>query len=1152
MNNYQHIQQKLEGFIRKFYINELLKGVILFFAIGLIYFLMTVFLEYFLWLSSLGRGILFWLFIGVEVALFIKFILIPVSKLFKLSRGISHEEASQMIGKHFPQVDDKLLNVLQLQKEKHLQDSDLLLASIDQKSKELQPVPFTTAINFKSNVGYLKYAIIPLAIFLAIYISGNEQLFSDSYARVVNYEREYEPPAAFAFQLDESKLQVKENEQVSLKITTQGKVIPETAKIHINGKEFVLKQVSPGVFEYTFTRIKKNTNFYLSSNEVTSKPYQIEVTQVPTLVDFKMHLDYPAYINQPDEVMEGTGNATIPEGTKVKWQLTTNATDEVRLDGLDSLYAFKKQNHQFVLEKSIYNSSDYAVVTSNASLKDYEKLYYSLKVIKDQFPSIQVEKKEDSTQSEIHYFKGVITDDHAITNLQIVYYPVRDRKNLKTKKLPFNGKDYAEFFYQFPNELELEKGVPYEFYFIVTDNDAVHHYKSKKSKVFGYQLLTNKEEKERNLENQENAMQGMSESLQEMKSRNKQLKELDQSQREKKQLNYQDKEKLKNFTERQRQQDELMKSYTEKMKQNLEELKTNDPLKKELEKRLEKSQEEMEKDNKLLEELEKYQEKLNKEDLHKKMEELSKRNTTQQKSLEQLLELTKRYYVEQKAEKIASDLQELAKEQEKLSLEEKENTSKAQEELNKEFEDIQKQMDELEKENEKLKSPMDIPREESQEDAVKEDQEEAKENLEKSEKEEGKESAPSKKSAQKKQQSAAEKMKQMSQKMKSAMAQGGQEQLEEDAEMLRQILENLMSFSFEQEDLMLQFEKLNDNSPRYVRNLKQQQTLKENFKHVDDSLFGLASRNPMISENITSVITDINFNIDKALERFADNQIPRGVASQQYVFKGANDLANMLNESLEQMQMQMNAQGEGEGSSGKGKEGEGQGAGFQLKDIIKKQGELGEEAGEKGKKPGEGTQGQSPNGKKPGAGKGGEQGEGGQNPGEGKDGNQGENGQQPGEGKPGSQGENGERGGNGESEKMSKELFEIFKEQQSLRMQLNDIIKQQNLGPEAKRLSRAMEHIEDELLTKGITKNTGTKMKQIEHRLLEMENAMLQQGEEQKRTSETNDKDFTNEASSLKTKAKDYFNTTEILNRQALPLQKNYQEIVKEYFTEKE
>ena len=118
MSNYQEIHHKLEGFIKKFYINELLKGAILFFAIGLLYFLMIVFLEYFLWLSSLGRSILFWIFIGVEVGLFVKFIIIPITKLFKLSGGISHEEASYMIGKHFPQVDDKLLNVLQLQKGK--------------------------------------------------------------------------------------------------------------------------------------------------------------------------------------------------------------------------------------------------------------------------------------------------------------------------------------------------------------------------------------------------------------------------------------------------------------------------------------------------------------------------------------------------------------------------------------------------------------------------------------------------------------------------------------------------------------------------------------------------------------------------------------------------------------------------------------------------------------------------------------------------------------------------------------------------------------------------------------------------------------------------------------------------------------------------
>mgnify|MGYP000558875806 CR=1 FL=1 len=42
--------QKLEDFIRKFYTNELLRGTIFFVGIGLLYFIFTLFVEYFLWL----------------------------------------------------------------------------------------------------------------------------------------------------------------------------------------------------------------------------------------------------------------------------------------------------------------------------------------------------------------------------------------------------------------------------------------------------------------------------------------------------------------------------------------------------------------------------------------------------------------------------------------------------------------------------------------------------------------------------------------------------------------------------------------------------------------------------------------------------------------------------------------------------------------------------------------------------------------------------------------------------------------------------------------------------------------------------------------------------------------------------------------------
>src|SRR5690625_7962050 len=114
MKSFEIIQNKLEDFIRKYYTDELLKGSILFIAMGLLYFLVTLLIEYFLWLNSAGRLVLFWLFIVVELLLFIRFIVYPLSKLFRFRKGINHEQAAGIIGNHFPEVSDKLLNVIQL------------------------------------------------------------------------------------------------------------------------------------------------------------------------------------------------------------------------------------------------------------------------------------------------------------------------------------------------------------------------------------------------------------------------------------------------------------------------------------------------------------------------------------------------------------------------------------------------------------------------------------------------------------------------------------------------------------------------------------------------------------------------------------------------------------------------------------------------------------------------------------------------------------------------------------------------------------------------------------------------------------------------------------------------------------------------------
>jgi hypothetical protein len=1091
MEEFNVIKQKLTAFIKRYYVNELLKGTILFFSVWLLYSIIILLIEYFFWLSPPYRSLLFWLSILVSTILLFRFILWPLAKLFKLSKGLDLTDASILIGKYFPEVNDKLLNVLQLHSSP--QQSDLLLASISQRSKELSPIPFKYAVNFRTSLKYFKYAAFPIIIILAILITGNSSVFSDSYTRVVNYNTAYEPPAPFSFMLNADELVVEEGKDLELEVQTIGKLIPETVAIHFNDEEYYLKNATPNSFMYSFKGVKEDVEFYLSANNVTSRPYKLKVIQVPKLLDFEMNLNFPSYLKKTSETVKGTGNASVPEGTRISWILKTRTTEEVLFKTEDTILEFKRNDSEFELSNKVYNALEYSINTSNKMLKDYESLKYSIAVIKDQYPQIDVQHKQDTVATGKNYFFGKVSDDHSVTKVNMVYYSENSEKDIKKVNISVANQNIGEFLFTFPGELTLEKGTNYELYFEVFDNDGVRGSKSTKSETFNFRIRSEKEEDSEKLKQQGETIQDISESLEEMQESKKEMEELFQLQIEKSQLNYNDKKKLEDFLERQKQQTEMMKNYSEKLKNTFEDKsgsKENKEMEKELKDRLERNEERLQENEALLKELQEYADKISQEELMEKLEKLSKQNTSEQRNLEQLLELTKRYYVQEKTQKLARDLEEMGENQEKLSKQDSLNSLEEQEKLSEEFKEFKEEMDSLEKENEALKKPFPMDREKQEEQEIQEEQKNAEEEL-------GKNNKKGAKSPQKK---AAEKMKKMSMKMKSAQAGAQGEQLDANIETMRQILDNLMTFSFEQEELMLNFKKLRINNPGYPKQLKKQQVLKEHFQHIDDSLFVLAMNNPMITEKITSKLTDIEFDINKALERLAQNELPQGTASQQYVMTNTNELANMLSEVLGNMQQMANLSLSPGGS----------GQGMQLPDIIKSQEGLSKEM-EKGIKEGEGE----PN-------------KGGQNGSEGQEG--------------------GDEGTDGLSEEESAKLFEIFKGQQELRQQLEDKLKELGLDRKNADLLNEMERLERQMLEKGFNKQALNRMNQIQHKLLQLENAVREQEEEERRTSKTNQENFKNTAKDQILRAKEYFNSTEILNRQSLPLRQIYKTKVKRYF----
>ncbi|HSD14176.1 MAG TPA: DUF4175 family protein [Flavobacterium sp.] len=1090
------IFQKLEEFIKKFYTNELLKGTLLFIGLGLLYFMGTLLVEYFLWLSPSGRTVLFWLFVAVEIFLLLRFILFPVFKLFKLQKGIDYTDASKIIGNHFSEVSDKLTNFLQLNNQS--EPSELLVASIEQKANALKPIPFGNAINLKKNIKFLPYAVIPLLLLLLFFVSGNSGVITQSFDRMVHFQKQYTPPAPFEFEIINSSLKAEQGQDFLLQVQTKGKIVPENVMINIGEESYYLESVKPGVFQYKFEKPSSNVEFQLSANEVDSNFYELQVVSVPTIASFEMVVAFPSYLGRKTEIIQGTGNAVLPEGSKVTWRVNTLTTTEVVWKSNEQSVPFVKSDSYFSLSKNIFQNTDYQIFTSNQLVKNHEKLHYQITTVKDQYPTISIEQAPDSLHLKGNMILGQVSDDYGLSKLQVVYYPKDNQKLARRGSIPVKQGSFDQFVYGFPSGLTLEQGVDYDYYFEIFDNDALHNFKSTKSSVFSHRELTENEKIEERLQEQNSNINSLEKSI---KNQDKQLSELDKLQKmgkEKTNLDFKDQKKVKDFINRQKQQDEMMKEFSKKLEDNLKEFNPDkkDEFKDELLKRLEKNEKEIEKNEKLLKELDELTNKLKEEELFENVDKLKQNTKDQTKSLEQLVELTKRFYIEKKAEQIADKLEELSKKEGKLS-DSKENSEKEQDAINKDFDKLQEELNELDKENKELKAPMDIPNDKQEQQSIEEDLNKAKEELQKK--------SPS--SAKPKQKSAAKKMQQMSQKMQQSMEMGDMEQMEEDVKMLRQILDNLLAFSFSQEDVMKDFKSNTSRTIGFNKLLKKQQDLKNQFKHVDDSLFAMSLRNPKISEMITKEVGNVQYNVDKSIDNLAENNIPKGVSHQQYTISSANKLADFLSDAMNQMQMEMEMPGQGQGK-GKPKPGQGSG-GMQLKDIIKKQEGLAQKM-QQGMKKGE----------------------------------------KPGEGQPDKNGSKGSKEGEGgqDGEGDAGEVLEIYKEQQRLREALQKAMEKEGMGGMGQNAAKQMQDIEKQLLNKGFKNETLQKMLNLNHELLKLDKAIQQQGEENKRQSQTNEKVFNNQTNKIPPSLKEYFNSVEILNRQSLPLRPNFNQKVQTYF----
>lgn len=1112
MNNSNHnvLIEKLDEFIRKYYKNQLIKGILYTSAVLLAAFLSVTLLEYFGEFNSYIRSTLFFGFLALFLFLLVKFISIPILKLNKIGDVISYEQAASIIGVHFSKVQDKLLNVLQLQNNQIVEgSSDLLLASINQKINDLKTVPFSAAIDFKENKKYLKYTLPFLFLTLAVILIW-PQIITKSTKRIINYSEHFEKEMPFKIELVNKELIAQQNQDFLLQVNVTGNELPNEIYIRINNTEFKLDKENKINFSYLIKNIQQNLQFQLSAAGFNTKMYELKVLPKPMLKQFNLQLLYPAYIKKTNESIENTGDIQIPQGTKVIWTFNTLNTSVLHLKFSDTLInSEQKSDNQFTFSRKFLSNNHYTIKAFNNTTTNLsDSVSYGISVIADQYPVINVNEKTDSLDLLNIYFSGQIKDDYGFNKLlfnYILFSTDTTGKITETKGsqlIEIKKDNITQPFYYFLNgkSLNLKLGDKIEYYFEIFDNDGVNGSKSSKTQLMQLKAPTKDELAEKTQLNNSEIKKDIEESITKTKQLQKDVNELSKKINDKKQLGYEEKKKIEDLLKKQNE----LKNKIEEIKQENQfnnqqqnQLNETDEALLEKQKQLEQLFEnvmtpEM---KKLFDELQKMMEKLDKNQVQEKLEEIKLTNKDIEKELDRNLEAFKQLELEQKMQNAIDKLDELKTKQDELTREtqkasdEKNNDqknselNKKQNELNNDFNKLKEDLKEIEKKNEQLEEPNNLAKTEELQKEISKEMENAKEQLSKN-------SKSSKSNASQNQKNASEKMQEMKEAMEQAMQDEEEQQQEENMATLRQILENLLNLSFSQEELLKTLPKTRIDNPQYVNIPKQQSKLRDDSKIIEDSLLALSKRAPQISAIVNREISAINSNMDKTIKVLAERNTSEANMRMQSAMTAVNNLALLLNESLENMQKQMKQMKNSKPGNGKCKKpGKGNNPSQgqpkpsmqsmkQLQEQLNKQMQQLKDALEKGQKPGE-KPGSKP-GEKPG------------------------NGQKPGMGN---------QGGMGMMPGSSEQFAKMAAQQEALRRQMQQMMeKLKNKGSNpGGNLADLMEQTEKDLVNKQLTNETMKRQQDILTKLLESEKAEREREQDEKRKSnEAKNEEFSN------------------------------------------